>query len=120
MSKKTAFTALLLIIGSGFSVVAEATEHNPLRSLAKGVVCDSYFCADATGISDVLTTKYLGAKKGQQLAAQGGFDRTAFTFANGIYCDTKEKVCRKDRYFGADGKPSGKIDSKTTQWLFAQ
>ncbi|WP_049190438.1 YcgJ family protein, partial [Serratia marcescens] len=58
--------------------------------------------------------------KGKQLAAQGDFDRTAFTFANGIYCDTKEKVCRKDRYFGADGKPSGKIDRTTTQLLFPQ
>ncbi|WP_436883574.1 YcgJ family protein, partial [Enterobacter asburiae] len=116
---KTAFTALLLIIGSGFSVLAEATEHNPLRSPAKGVVCDSYFCADATGISDVLTTKYLGAKKGKQLVARGEFDRTAFTFANGIYCDTKEKMCRKDRYFGADGKPSGAIDRPATQLLFA-
>lgn len=120
MSKKTAFTALVLVIGTGFSFLVGAAEHNPLRSPAKGVVCDAYFCADATGISDPLTTKYLGAKKGQQLASQGEFDRTAFTFANGVYCDTKEKVCRKDRYFGADGKPSGKIDSKTTQWLFAQ
>ncbi|MCT4737200.1 YcgJ family protein [Raoultella ornithinolytica] len=120
MNKRTAFTALVLVIGSGFSVLAWAAEHNPLRSPAKGVVCDMYICADATGISDLLTTKYLGAKKGKQLAAQGEFDRTAFTFANGIYCDTKEKVCRRDRYFGADGKPSGKIDHKTTQWLFAQ
>ncbi|AUO67245.1 hypothetical protein WM46_22405 [Citrobacter freundii complex sp. CFNIH2] len=120
MSKKTAFTALLLVIGSGFSVLAGAAEHNPLRSPTKGVVCDAYFCADATGISDVLTTKYLGAKKGKQLAAQEEFDRTVFTFANGVYCDTKAHECRQDRYFGADGKPSGKIDSKTTQWLFAQ
>lgn len=120
MSKIKAFTALALVIGSGFSVLAGAAEHNPLRSPEKGVVCDAYFCADAMGVSDPLTTKYLGAKKGQQLVSQGEFDRTAFTFANGIYCDTKEKVCRKDRYFGADGKPSGKIDRKTTQWLFAQ
>lgn len=120
MSKKTAFTALLLVTGTCFSVLAGAAEHNPLRSPAKGVVCDAYFCADATGISDALTTEYLGAKKGRHLVSQGEFDRSAFTFANGIYCDTKEKVCRKDHYFGADDKPSGKIDSKTTQWLFAQ
>ncbi|WP_449543717.1 YcgJ family protein [Enterobacter ludwigii] len=120
MSKKTAFTALVLVIGTGFSFLAGAAEHNKLRLPTKGVVCDTYICADATGISDALTTKYLGKQKGAQLAAQGAFDRTAFTFANGIYCDTKEKMCRKDRYFGADGKPSGKIDSKTTQWLFAQ
>ncbi|WP_048796433.1 YcgJ family protein [Serratia sp. 506_PEND] len=117
---KKIITMLLFIFAGGAPILAGAAEHNPLRSPAKGVVCDVYFCADATGISDVLTTQYLGAKKGKQLAAQGDFDRTAFTFANGIYCDTKEKVCRKDRYFGADGKPSGKIDRTTTQLLFPQ
>lgn len=117
--KKT-ITMLLFIFAGGAPILACAAEHNPLRSPAKGVVCDVYFCADATGISDALTMKYLGAKKGKQLAAQGEFDRTAFTFADGVYCDTKAHECRQDRYFGADGKPSGKIDSKTTQWLFAQ
>lgn len=90
----------------------------PLHSPAKGVVCDAYFCANAQGVSTALTARYLGKKKGAQLDAQGAFDRTAFTFANGIYCDTKEKVCRKDRYFGADGKPSGAIDVVTTGQLF--
>lgn len=117
---KKIITMLLFIFAGGAPVLAGAAEHNPLRSPAKGVVCDVYFCADATGISDALTMKYLGAKKGKQLAAQGEFDRTAFTFANGVYCDTKAHECRQDRYFGADGKPSGKIDSKTKQWLFAQ
>ncbi|WP_442879969.1 hypothetical protein [Citrobacter sp. ESBL3] len=28
-------------------------------------------------------------------------------------------MCRKDRYFGVDGKPSGAIDRTTTQRLFA-
>lgn len=117
---KKIITMLLFIFAGGAPVLAGAAEHKALSMPASGVVCDSYFCADAAGISDPLTTKYLGAKKGKKLASQGAFDRTAFTFANGIYCDSKEKVCRKDRYFGADGKPSGKIDSKTTQWLFAQ
>ncbi len=112
-------TLLIFMLAGSVSGLANAVEHAALNSPAKGVVCDAYFCADATGVSDALTAKYLGTIKGQQLAAQGEFDRTTFTFANGIYCDTKEKVCRKDRYFGADGKPSGKIDSKTTQWLFA-
>lgn len=111
--------ALLIIIGTGFSFWADSAEHNTLRSPAKGVVCDAYFCADAAGVSDALTTKYLGAKKGQQLAAQGEFNRTAFTFANGIFCDAKEKVCRKGRYF-VDGKRAGQTDPKTTQWLFAR
>ncbi|PWI77183.1 hypothetical protein DEO48_25680 [Enterobacter sp. CGMCC 5087] len=116
--QKAFMLGLCLIIGSACSL-AEAAEHNKLTNPAAGVVCDAYVCADATGISDTLTAKYLGAKKGQQLAAQGEFDRSAFTFANGVYCDTKEKVCRKDRYFGADGKPSGAIDRTTTKLLFA-
>ncbi|ECB7137485.1 hypothetical protein E1A04_23680 [Salmonella enterica subsp. enterica serovar Virchow] len=117
---KKIITMLLFVFAGSASVPAGAAEHNLLSTPASGVVCDWYFCADATGISDALTTKYLGAKKGKQLAAQGEFDRQTFTFANGIYCDAREKTCRKDRYFGADGKPSGKIDGKTTQWLFAQ
>ncbi|WP_193162765.1 YcgJ family protein [Enterobacter ludwigii] len=120
MSRRKAFAGLVLVTGAVFSFSAAAEENNKLRLPAKGVVCDAYFCADATGISDSLTAKYLGAKKGQWLVAQGAFDRTAFTFASGVYCDTKEKVCRKDRYFGADGKPSGETDRKTTRWLFPQ
>ncbi|MBJ2089984.1 YcgJ family protein [Serratia sp. IR-2025] len=53
-----------------------------------------------------------------QLDAQGAFDRSAFTFANGIYCDTKEKVCHKECYFGAEGKPSRAIDVVTSGQLF--
>lgn len=116
--QKKLLPGLCLIVGSACSL-AQAAGHNKLHLPTKGVVCDTYFCADATGISDPLTAKYLGTKKGQQLTAQGEFDRTAFTFANGVHCDTKEKVCRKDRYFGADGKPSGAIDKTTTQLLFA-
>ena len=119
MSKRKIFTVLVLLIGASFSFLAGAAEYNKLRSPEKGVVCDVYICADIKGVSNVLTTKYLGVKKGQQLGMKGEFDRTAFTFANGIYCDTKEKVCRKDRYFGADGKASGAIDTATTQLLFA-
>lgn len=116
--RKKLLLGLCIIAGSTCSL-AKAASHNKLTNPAVGVVCDAYVCADATGISDSLTTTYLGAKKGKQLAAQGEFDRTAFTFANGVHCDTKEKVCRKDRYFGADGKPSGAIDKTTTELLFA-
>jgi len=117
--RKKLLSGLCLIVG-GTCSLAQAAEHNRLTNPAQGVVCDVYVCADATGISDSLTTAYLGAKIGQKLVDQGAFDRTAFTFANGVYCDTKEKVCRKDRYFGADGKPSGSIDRTTTQLLFVQ
>lgn len=110
---------VVLVLG-GLSASAGAAATKKLQLPTKGVVCDTYICADATGISDVLTIKYLGKQKGVQLVAQGVFDRTAFTFANGVYCDTKEKLCRKDRYFGADGKPSGAVDTLTTQQLFSR
>ena len=109
---------LLSIVACCTPALANANKHNTLSNPVPGVVCDTYFCVDASGISDPLTTRYLGEKKGKELIAQGAFDRSTFTFANGVYCDTKEKVCRKDRYFGADGKPSGAIDDTTTRWLF--
>jgi hypothetical protein len=31
------------------------------------------------------------------------FDPTEFTFANGIFCDVKERLCLEDRYDGANG-----------------
>lgn len=110
----------LLVVAGALPLMAGAAAQSRLSSPATGVVCDVYLCADAQGVSNGLTAQYLGGKKAQQLAAQGEFDRTAFTFANGVYCDTKEKVCRKDRYFGADGKPSGAIDRTTTQLLFSR
>ncbi|MEQ4958857.1 YcgJ family protein [Enterobacter hormaechei] len=111
---------LLLIIGGGSPLLASAAKQNKLNSPAKGIVCDAYFCADAAGLSDFLTIKYLGKKKGEQLASQGKFNREVFTFSNGVYCDTKEKICRKDRYFGTDGKPTGDVDRITTHILFPQ
>ena len=35
-----------------------------------------------------------------------------------VFCDVKEKLCRDDRYFGVDGKRSGKINQTTTKMLF--
>ncbi|HGM5835935.1 TPA: YcgJ family protein [Serratia marcescens] len=97
---------------------ADAEMDQALRFPAKGVVCDVYVCADAQGVSTTLTARYLGKKHSRQLAAMGAFDRTSFTLANGVYCDTKEKVCRKDRYYGSDGRPSGAVDEVTTRQLF--
>ncbi|WP_187426364.1 YcgJ family protein, partial [Enterococcus faecium] len=47
-----------------------------------------------------------------------GYDPSEFTFANGVFCDVKEKLCRDDRYFGVDGNRSGKINQTTTKMLF--
>jgi hypothetical protein len=91
-----------------------------LRSPAKGVLCDRYVCADDRGISRELTERHLGSKAAAKAFSQGDFDPTTFTFANGIFCDVKERLCRKDRYFGADGKRSGAISSKYTNLLFGE
>ena len=37
--------------------------------------------------------------------------------ACGVVCDPY-KLCRDDRYFGVDGKRSGKINQTTTKMLF--
>ncbi|UJD87727.1 hypothetical protein FS594_02390 [Rahnella aquatilis] len=108
-----------ILLGLGLHMfIAHATSNQNVISPAQGVICDMYFCADSGGVSDALTTTYLGKEKGEQLAAQGKFNRSAFTFANGAYCDVKAKVCRKDRYFGDDGQPSGEIDITMTNGLF--
>ncbi|OVZ79002.1 YcgJ family protein [Yersinia kristensenii] len=117
---KKIVTMLVFVFVGIVPVLSGAAETNSLSTPAPGVICDSYLCVDVDGVSNILTTKYLGAKKGKQLAAQDEFDRTAFTFTNGVHCDIKEKVCRKNRYFDADGNPSGAIDGTTTQLLFGQ
>jgi hypothetical protein len=51
-------------------------------------------------------------------ATQGDFDPTEFTFANGIFCDVKERLCREDRYYGEGGKRTGAVSRKYTELLF--
>lgn len=109
----------LLIVGCLSPFMTDAAVET-LTSPAKGVLCDIYVCANEEGISNELTRKYLGFTKEKKLAAQGDFNRTSFTYANGIYCNTLEKICRQDRYFGADGKPSGVVDSSSTKLLFSR
>ena len=115
MSKRL---TIMVAAALGLASFAGAASERPLRFPAAGVICDAYFCADAVGISDRLTRRYLGEKKGRQLAAQGRFDRTAFTFDNGIFCSVRARECRKNRYFGAEGKRTGALDRITTDWLF--
>lgn len=104
--------SLLALSASSFAKTAPA-----LKSPAKGVVCDKYVCVDKHGVSKDLTSKYLGQQKAKKAFSQGEFDTTQFTFANGVFCDTKTQLCHVDRYFEADGKRSA-VDRKTTQLLF--
>lgn len=99
---------------------AHAGTTPALHSPTQGVLCDRHMCADEKGISRELTTKYLGEKTATKLFSQGDFDLTAFTYSNGVFCDAKERLCRANRYFGADGKRSGKPSPKYTAILFGK
>lgn len=90
-----------------------------LLSPHPGVLCDRYFCANKDdGVSMALTRRYLGGAAAKKLAAQGQFDTTAFTFANGVFCDLAEKRCRANRYFDAQGHRSGEVRKTETRLLF--
>lgn len=122
MQKRSAMRVVnvLVFIFCGMSLQSRADDRLPLLNPAPGVVCDAYFCADADGVSDRLTLKYMGEKQAKALRDAGHFDHRAFTFLNGIYCDTREKVCRQNRYYNTDGKPAGAVESVTTQMLFGR
>ncbi len=59
----------------------------------------SILCVNSDGISPALTRKYLGEKVAENLQSLQGYDPSEFTFANGVFCDVKEKLCRDDCYF---------------------
>ncbi|HEY9134150.1 MAG TPA: YcgJ family protein [Dyella sp.] len=99
---------------------AYASNAPALHSPTHGVLCDRHMCADEKGISRELTAKYLGEKTAAKLFSQGDFDLTAFTYSNGVFCDTKERLCRANRYFGTDGKRSGKALPSYTGILFGK
>lgn len=108
----------LILSLSGVVMPADAGQRNWLRSPEPGVLCDRYVCANDKGISRNLTERHLGKKAATKLFSQGDFDLTEFTFANGIFCDVKERLCRADRYY-QDGKRSGAVSKKYTQLLFS-
>lgn len=109
---------LALSLALLFITPAHAAKPAQLKSPQSGVLCDRYVCADSSGISRELTEEYLGKAVADRVFGQGDFDRTQFTFANGIFCDVKERLCREDRYYGADGKHSGAVSEKYTELLF--
>ncbi|HAF4902456.1 TPA: hypothetical protein G8X54_004027 [Salmonella enterica] len=112
---------MILFLVSGLfmaSVDAKQPKSTAPYSPEKGVLCDQYICADSKGISSVLTKRYVGAVEAKKLELIGDFDHTAFTFSNGVSCDVSEKLCRQNRYFGADGKRSGVVNRHFTKILF--
>lgn len=111
-----------IVIAAGDGSHSRLGETTCFPSLAGAhVLCDKYICATATdGVSQAMTAKYLGKEAAKRLSSQGQFDPTSFTFAGGTFCDIKEKLCREDRYYGADGKHSGAISTKYTRLLFGK
>ena len=109
----------LLILSAASALPAYAVSREAVHSPKQGVICDQYACADDKGLSRKFTEKYIGKKAATKLFSQGEFDTTEFTLSNGIFCDTKERLCRKDRYFGAGGKRSA-VSDKYTKMLFGK
>jgi hypothetical protein len=110
--------ALLLIVGV---MPAHAKQRATIQSPASGVLCDRYVCANDKGISRELTEKYLGKKAAaNEVFTSSDVDLTEFTFANGIFCDVKERLCREDRYYGANGQRTGTVSKKYTKLLFGE
>lgn len=118
---KPLLSFLLALLLAAPALPAQAKRRASLRSPAPGVLCDRYFCADAKqGVSRELTERHLGSPAATRLQSQGDFDPTEFTFANGIFCDVKERLCRTDRYYGEGGQRSGALSRKYTTLLFGR
>ncbi|NRE31733.1 hypothetical protein E5U26_13835 [Burkholderia pseudomallei] len=111
------FSLALLLAVPGLP--AHAEQRTAVKSPVPGVLCDRYVCANDKGISRELTEKYLGKKAAaNKMFTSSDLDLTEFTFANGIFCDVKERLCREDRYYGANGKRTGAVSEKYTKLLF--
>ncbi|HHS9578491.1 TPA: YcgJ family protein [Raoultella planticola] len=112
---------LLTLLLATAAIPVCAKQPVSLYSPEAQVLCDKYICATATdGVSHAMTEKYLGKEAAKRLSSQGKFDPSSFTFADGTFCDIKEKLCREDRYYGAEGKHSGAISTKYTRLLFGK
>lgn len=120
-SKIAALPLSLAVLLAGHALPAHAAQGASVRSPAPGVLCDRYVCANDQGISRELTRKYLGKKAAaSEVFTAGGVDTTEFTFANGVFCDVKERLCRVDRYYGANGQRFGAVARKYTKLLFGK
>ena len=111
--------ASLLAVGAT-TAHAQQRPANVVRSPAHGVLCDRYMCANDKGISRSLTARYVGKRAAKRLFSQGDFSLTEFTFANGVFCDAKARICRTNRYFDANGTRSGAVSRKYTDLLFGK
>lgn len=96
------------------SIAFTTATHAKLNSPQPGILCDQYACADENGLSADLTGNYLDQSKARKISAG---DNSQFTFSDGTFCDTNERKCYVDRYFGSNGQRSA-VNSYATQRLF--
>ena len=86
----------------GISLNAHAEK---ISSPSPGIVCDpkAGFCVDNQGIAMGLTEVYLGKSVEENLQKSlgdgAGVSLDQYTLSNGVYCDSKEQQCYKDRYY---------------------
>lgn len=117
MSRTLLLYAVAVLLAVSF-IPAQAKPLARVRSPAPGVLCDRYICANDKGISRELTEKYLGKKAAAKTFTWPDINLTEFTFANGIFCDVKERLCRENRYYDANGQRAGAVSRKYTTLLF--
>lgn len=98
--------------------MADAKSHGNVYSPEQGVICDkkSEFCSDSYGISLGMTKDFLGQKaadKWTKILSDKDFDATVYAMSNGLYCDTKQKICKKSKW-------DEKADPHWTKILFGK
>ena len=108
MKKALLISAIVALSGTAYA--------GSVYSPSKGVICDKKgkFCADSYGISIALTKEYLGAKAAnnlEKMADKYHMSMTDWTFANGVSCNTKKKICKKSKW-------DKKADAHWTKMLF--
>ncbi|MGO1003934.1 YcgJ family protein [Lysobacter sp. CA196] len=116
MKKLKCSISLLIVL---IATSAQAERKNAVRTPEPGVLCDRYVCANKKGLSHALTEKHNGMRTAMNAFADKDMDMYEFTLANGIFCDVRERLCRKDRYYGPEGQRSA-VSVEYTEFLFGK
>ncbi|VFS96577.1 YcgJ family protein [Escherichia coli] len=106
-------------VGMMFSSMASGNDAGGLQSPACGVVCDPYICVSSDGISPAVNKEISRRKK--PLKTYNHYKATIPANLHSLtvyFAMLKKNYVRDDRYFGVDGKRSGKINQTTTKMLF--
>ena len=97
-------TISITVLTVGLSSIVSAESSANVYSPQQGVICDKKagFCSDSYGISLGITKEVLGQKaadKWTKILSDKDFDSTSYTMSNGLSCDTKQKICKKSKWF---------------------